>query len=253
MQKTTLALLVLVFLVGCSGRKTNYDYPPIPQATRNYPPPIDTPIETYKAPQPEPAPAPAPQIEIRQPEITSPVSGKDFVVKNIAVKMGKIDDIGLLFVRHSDGNLVLAQSAAWKYGVSGSASGSINQYLNSGTNLVIFALYNHKAKSLPFGQSVLSKWSYEFSLFGDGTAIFNDTEEGKQLQNGVVSWKAFSVASNGNGQFIVSKPSDSQLAMLKPAFSNINADFIRHPVSDNVADISAAIAVGIRTGVLGSN
>lgn len=236
-------LLLFMVLAACSSPPPAY----VPPQTRYYPP-----VQDYATPAPVPPPAPpAQQVEVKQ-EVHSPVTGKEFVVSDIIAKMGKIDDIGFLFVRHSDASLVLAQSAAWKYGVSGSASGSIKQYLESGTNLLIFALYNHKAKELPFGQTVLSKWGYEFSLFGDGTAIWNYAEEGKETKNGVVAWQVFSVTSESNGQLTVSKATDSQLALLKPAFASINANFLKTPASENVADISAAIAVGIRTGTAGN-
>jgi hypothetical protein len=242
-----LVLLVFMVLGACSSPKHSYpdiDYSSTPPARTQYQPPQPT----YTPPTP--TPVPVQPVEVKQ-EVHSPVTGKDFVVSDLIAKMGRIDDIGFLFVRHGDGSLVLAQSAAWKYGVSGSASVSIKQYLESGTNLLIFALYSHQAKVLPFGQAVLSKWSYEFSLFGDGTALWNYAEEGKETKNGVVAWQVFSVTSS-NGQLTVSKATDSQLALLKPAFASINANFLKTPVSENVADISAAIAVGIRTGTAGN-
>lgn len=247
MNKLNIVLLVVTALIGCSKREAPVPLSVAPEPVY-IPQPVSVPEPIY-TPQPVSTPDPV----IIQPSHKTTVTGKDFTVSEIATKMSKIDDIGLVFVRHADGSVVLAQSAAWKYGVSGSADSSLNQYLESGTNLVIFALYNHKAKKLIFNQSILSAWRFNFSLFGDGTAIFTNSNEGKADENGVMSWTAFNVENSGNGQFIVSKASDNQMAMLEPAFRQINADFLKHTISDDVADISSEIAVGIRTGVSGSN
>jgi hypothetical protein len=103
-------------------------------------------------------------------------------------------------------------------------------------------LYNHKAKKLaidkPFfnqwSYSVLDKWHYNFALFGDGTAIFNSANEGKGNEAGVMDWLAFSVESSNDGQFIVSKASNNQMAILKPAFAKINTNFIRVVLTDKI-------------------
>jgi hypothetical protein len=160
MKKAMVYFLIPVLVSGCAGRATrpppsDYAYtPPRPQPA--YEPP---PSSSYRNPYGAGSYT-APQPAISQPEAKTIVSGKDFVVGKVAAAMGKIDDIGLLFVRRPDGRVTLAQSAAWKYGMSGSASGSLGQYLESGNNLIIFALYNHKAKKLPFGKYALDKWSY---------------------------------------------------------------------------------------------
>jgi hypothetical protein len=230
-----LSLVLALFMVACSSKKApTYSYTPPPPQQQVYvaPPPVVT-VPTVST------------VPVIQPKERTLIKGKEFLVSELTAKMGKIDDIGLVFVRHSDGSIVLAQSAAWKYGLAGSASGSLNPYLGSGTNLVIFALYNHKGKKVLF-QEVLNSWSYEFSLFADSTAIFMNSDKGKQLANGVMSWLVFSVTSSGN-RFIVSRASESELSRLKPAFKRINADFIKHSDFENVADISSAIAVGIRT------
>lgn len=248
--------VLVIALGGCAGGNSDYQpryRQPTPEAAyKPYtPPPVRAPTYT---------PNPYASADYGQPESAAPppkeskpiVSGKDFEVSEVSAKMGGIDDIGLLFVRRPDGSVVLAQSAVWKYGLAGSASGSLTKYLESGNNLIVFALYSHKAKKLPFGKFVLDKWSYSLSLFGDGTAIWNDSDKGSQVENGVVSWSAFSVVKSGDS-LVISRASNNQRAMLKPAFNKINSDFLKHPVSEDITDISNAVAVGIRTEVTGSN
>jgi hypothetical protein len=79
--------VILLFLNACNSRSVS-----------------DTPSYSYTPPPVIPEPI-TPVIE---PITKTLVQGKDFLVRDISVSMSQIDDIGLVFVRHDDGSLVLA-------------------------------------------------------------------------------------------------------------------------------------------------
>jgi hypothetical protein len=159
------------------------------------------------------------------------------VVKNVSVKLRNIDDLGIVLVINPDGK-ISQQSVEWSILGAGSRYGSLNSNLKQGSNLVIFILHN---KSFSFGQG---KWSYDFSLIGDNSIIWQNYKSQLGGDKGIQFWKAFVIDGLPNGLYAIRHTSDDETNRLQLNIAKLNSDLIKNQGHENSSDITAAIIGG---------
>lgn len=175
--------------------------------------------------------------------------GNKVLAHNVSVKLNNIDDLGIVFVQNSDGNIKQVSLAEWSArflsGSPGSAKESLNKHLKPGQNLVFFILHN---KSFNYGSG---KWTYDFSLIGDGTVLFHKANGKNGGSVGIQDWVAFSVESRTDGTFLIGQASEYQVSKISPKVANINADLIKNHGHESSSDVVAAvIGVGLGAGAV---
>lgn len=141
----------------------------------------------------------------------------------------------------------MAAQAEWTYGIKGSKSVPLDDFIKQGSNLVVFALYNKKGKGIStrfYNKDFLTNYSYDFTLLGDGSTLFHMADNQKEGQQGIAAWSAYGVERNG-AQFKVGAISPAQTSQLEAAFRHINDDLTSNPVAETSTDIAAQIAIGI--------
>lgn len=174
----------------------------------------------------------------------STIEDKVFKVSSLSVAIKKINDLGLVFVRHDKGKVNIVSQAAWTLGLAGSDETELDGYLDEGSNLIIFVLWNKQGKEINtsfFKQSFLDSWSFDFSLFGDSTNLFHQAKEGKG-GNGVAYFDAFNVDKSG-GTYLVSPATSWQVMLIHDALDRINKDLKRYPVPEKDSDIATFVSV----------
>jgi hypothetical protein len=174
------------------------------------------------------------------------IEDKVFKVSTLTVSIKDINDVGLVFVRHGKGKVNIVSQGSWTYGLTGSDESKLDEYMDEGDNLLIFVLWNKQGKALdvPYinlKQSFLDSWSYDFSLFGDGTNLFHQTAQGKG-GNGVVHFEAFNVEKTGK-TYRVSPASSFQVAAIHYAIDSIHEDLKRSRTPENDSDIATFVSV----------
>jgi hypothetical protein len=175
----------------------------------------------------------------------STIEDKTFEVSSLSVAIKNINDVGLVFVRHDKGKVNIASLASWA-GIAGSDETELDKYMDEGDNLLIFVLWNKQGKAIDvpyinFKKSFLDSWSFEFSLFGDGTNLFHQAQEGKG-GNGVAHFEAFNVEKSGQ-IYRVSPASMLQIGAIHQALDRINEDLKRYPIPENDSDIATFVSV----------
>jgi hypothetical protein len=158
------------------------------------------------------------------------------VVKRLSVAIKQIDDIGLVLVRQPDGQMQIVTGAEWHVNNNGgSATADVDPHLKPGVNLVIFALHN---KAFAFGPG---KWSYDFSLIGDGKILWHSYDGRREPSVGLRFWKAFSVDRQPNGTMRIALADASQLATVTPMITRINEELVKNYGSEqSSANLAAA-------------
>jgi hypothetical protein len=180
---------------------------------------------------------------------------REFRVKEITVDLKNINDVGLVFVSHADGSLALAGQASFGLSLSGLAGkGEIDlaPFLESGNNFVLFVLWNKQGKTIDteyYKKTFMDKWSYEISLYGDGTNIFRQADEGTG-NTGVVASFFFNVDKRGSG-YEVSGATDGQRYKAFTRLNKINItlrDNKNKPAPESTTDIASTVSVALTGG-----
>jgi hypothetical protein len=172
------------------------------------------------------------------------------VVKRLSVALKQIDDIGLVLVRQPDGQMQMVTGAEWHVNNNGgSATADVDPHLKPGINLVIFALHN---KAFAFGAG---KWSYDFSLIGDGKVLWRGSEGRREPGVGLRFWKAFSVDRQPNGTMRIALADASQLATLTPMITRLNEELVKNYGSEQSSANLAATTLlnGLAGGSSGAS
>ena len=159
-------------------------------------------------------------------------------IHDVSVKLRNIDDLGLVIVRNPEGVYIHAKEVNWSV-TNGAGAGevSLNKNLELGTNLVILVLHN---KTLTFGAG---KWSFDFSLLGDGATLWHEAKKQSGGDSGIKYWMAFSVEKRTDGMLTVKKASQNQLVKLEPDMVDLNKYLVKNKGHENSQD--AAIALGL--------
>jgi hypothetical protein len=178
---------------------------------------------------------------------------KEFVVDSISVEMKNINDVGMVFVSHQDGSLALAGQAAWGIGftgLAGKAEVDLAPFLKRGENFVVFVLWNKPGKSIEtkyYTKTFMDKWSYEVALYGDGTNIFHQSDEGAG-DSGVVYYFAFNVDSYIFGGYEISGASKDQLSKVAARLEGITRDLKNKTAPEGNTDIASMLSVALTGG-----
>lgn len=173
------------------------------------------------------------------------IEDKIFKVSSLSVAIKNINDVGLVFVRHGKGRVNFVSQASWT-GIAGSDEKELDKYMDEGDNLLIFVLWNKKGKEIeiPFTnikKTFLDSWSFDFSLFGDGTNLFHEAKEDKG-GNGVMYFEAFNIEKTGKA-YRVSPASSLQGVFIHNALDNINKDLKLSRIPENDSEIATAVSV----------
>lgn len=174
---------------------------------------------------------------------------RDFTVNTVSVEMKNINDVGLIFVSHEDETISLAGQAAWTLVLAGKEEIELDKSLEDGHNFVIFVLWNKQGKSIDtsfYKKSFLDKWSYDFSLFGDGTSMFHQADEGNSGV-GVAYYLAFNVYKNSSG-YQVSNADGDQLSKVAARIGKINNKLQSKPAPESNSDIASMLSVALTGG-----
>jgi len=167
-------------------------------------------------------------------------------IQDVSVKLSNIDDLGIVAIQNPEGIFILANEVerTIKNGV-GTGTVALNQYLDSGTSLVILALHN---KTNAFGKD---NWSYEFNLLGDGTTLWREAKTKTGSGSGIKYWIAFSVEKRADGMSLIRKASESQLIKLAPDMVDFNNWLIKYRGQEEGSNASSAAAAAAALLILG--
>lgn len=177
---------------------------------------------------------------------------REFTVKSVLVEMKNINDLGLVFVSREDGSLVLAGQAAWGLsltGLAGKAEIELEDFIKDGENVVLFVLWNKPGKKIDteyYKRSFMEKWSYEISLYGDGTNLFHQLDDGTSSP-GVAYHFAFNVDKHGSS-YEVSGANSGQLSRIAGILSKVNNALQSKSIPDNNTDIASMVSVALAGG-----
>jgi hypothetical protein len=174
----------------------------------------------------------------------STIEDKVFRVSTLSVSIKNINDLGLVFVRHGKGKVNIVTQAAWMLGITGSNETELDKYIDEGDNLLIFVLWNKQGKEINnffVKKKLLDNWSFDFSLFGDGTNLFHQAKEGNG-GGGVAYFEAFNVEKSGQ-TYRVSPATSWQVMFIHNALDDINKDLQRYPIPEKDADIASFVSV----------
>lgn len=133
------------------------------------------------------------------PDNSSPDSVN--VQDDIVVEMSHIDDIGLVIIWNGDGAETVSKCQWTSGGNHGYDKKIISRYLTKGTNYIMFVLYNKVYQGGIFFAG--GKWSYDFSLYKNGSTIWHKTGYRRENDAGVKYWKVIKadVSSSGKVSF----------------------------------------------------
>jgi hypothetical protein len=174
----------------------------------------------------------------------STIEDKVFKVSTLSVSIKNINDLGLVFVRHGKSKVNIVSQAAWTLGITGSNETELDKYMDEGDNLLIFVLWNKQGKEINnffVKKKLLDNWSFDFSLFGDGTNLFHQAKEGNG-GNGVAYFEAFNVEKSGQ-TYRISPATSWQVMFIHNALDDINKDLQRYPIPEKDADIASFVSV----------
>lgn len=191
---------------------------------------------------------------IVQDQNSQEMLNNEALVKDVSVKLSKIDDFGFVLVRAPDGDTRIVKTIEWSvFGRSESGDNSLNDHLKPGVNLAVFALHD---KAFNFGNG---KFSYDFTLLGDGAALWRNADVSRSTKVGIRYWTAFSIEKRPDGLLAVKPASSEQYATLNPAIAQLDSTLIsqkgREESSINLA-IGTAVVVGgaaVLNGALNSS
>lgn len=132
---------------------------------------------------------------IPPPDNSSPDSVD--IQDDIVVSMSNVDDVGLVIVWNGDGVETVAE-CQWSGGNHGYERKNISKYLTKGTNYIMFVLYNKVYEGGLFFAG--GKWSFDFSLYKNGSSIWSQTGYKRQNDAEVKYWKVIKADVSSRGK-----------------------------------------------------
>jgi len=121
---------------------------------------------------------------------------------DIVVSMSNVDDIGLVIVWNGDGAETVAECEWSSGGNHGYEKKNISKYLTKGTNYIMFVLYNKVYQGGLFFSG--GKWSFDFSLYKNGSSVWSKTGYRRQNDAEVKYWKVIKADVSSRGKVSLS-------------------------------------------------
>lgn len=191
-------------------------------------------------------------VSVAHAEEKAVTLSREFTVKTVSVDMQNINDVGLIFVSHEDASLVLVGQVSWGLGITGLAGKGefdLLPFMEEGNNFVLFVLWNKQGKTIDtkfYKSTLMEKWSYEFSIYGDGTNLFRQKDQGS-AGVGIVHYFVFNVDKHGNN-YAISAADSEQLSKAAYKLNKLNSDLQTKKIPEGNADIASMLSVALTGG-----